>query len=307
MGVKVAGLIAVLLCATPLEAQATVPLGRSSADSSVGPAPALVAATPQPLRLAPPPDTAVEDTAAPGPFFTGRDAAIAGAFTAGAILATTFDSRFASWLQTRRSHENQFVHNSAAAFGFMGNPAPEIIGVALYGVGRIAHARPVAALGLHGLEAIALSGAITGVVKLAAGRARPYVSEDHSPNDFEFARGFKGHDYQSFPSGHATTAFAVASAVTAESKHFWPEHEYLVGTVMFAGASMVGVSRLYHDQHWSSDVIVGAMIGTFSGFKVVEYDYRHRDNFIDRLLLATRIVPAEDGRTYVAVTLATPH
>lgn len=250
-------------------------------------------------------DAVPQDTAAPGPFFIRRDAVIAGAFVAGAIVATRFDSRLATWLQTRRSHENSFVHNTAAAFRFLGEPAPEIIGVALYGIGRAAHARPVAALGLHGLEAIVLATGFTGVVKLAAGRARPYVSQDHSPNDFEFARGFKGHDYQSFPSGHATTAFAVASAVTAESKHFWPNHEYLVGTFMFTGAGLIGVSRLYHDQHWASDVITGAMIGTFSGFKVVEYDYRHPDNLLDRLLLGARVAPDENGRLYLSVTLGT--
>lgn len=273
---------ATLLCASPVAAQR--PVRSALTDTTAA-------------------EQAAPDTAAPAPFFTEKDAIIAASFAAGAIVATRFDSRFAKWLQLERQHESTFVHDAAAAFRFMGQPAPQIIGAGLYAVGRLTHSRPVAALGLHGFEAMIMGTSITSVIKLTAGRARPYVSTDVDPHDFAFGRGFKGRDWQSFPSGHATTAFSVASAVTAESTHFWPGHEYLVGGVLFSGASMVALSRLYHDQHWTSDVIMGAAIGTFSGFKVVEYDYRHPDNFLDRVLLSSSVTPLGDGGVLFAVSL----
>ena len=53
----------------------------------------------------------------------------------------------------------------------------------------------------------------------------------------------------------------------------------------------MGASRIYNDDHWVSDVIVGAGIGTFSGLKVVRYNHSHTGNRLDRWLLSTSIVP----------------
>src|SRR5215213_10617429 len=68
-------------------------------------------------------------------------------------------------------------------------PISPIIGGGLYVVGRIGHYDRVADLGLHSTEAILLGGGITSLIKGLAGRARPYVSADTSPHDFQFGRG----------------------------------------------------------------------------------------------------------------------
>jgi membrane-associated phospholipid phosphatase len=61
------------------------------------------------------------------------------------------------------------------------------------------------------------------------------------------------------------------------------------------GATLVGLSRIYHDAHWASDVALGAAIGTFGGLKVVRYSHHHPDNFIDRIMLPMRVVPSPQG------------
>ncbi len=246
------------------------------------------------------------------PFFTYRDALLLGGFVAGTIAIAPLDRHLAHTFQDPRLQENSAFKSAASFFGFMGQPAPQIIGVGLYGVGRLAHVHRMAALGLHGLESMVLATAITDVGKITLGRARPYVNKDTLALDFGFLRGFKGRDYQSFPSGHATTAFAAASAVTAETSHWideshwWPGWKLVIGTTMYGGATLIGVSRMYHNEHFASDVLAGAAIGTFSGIKVVRFVYRHPKNRVDRALLATRIFATPDGATYLAWSVASP-
>jgi membrane-associated phospholipid phosphatase len=247
------------------------------------------------------------------PFFTLQDAALAGGFVLGTIALAQVDARLAQTLQDPGLQESGPVEEGARFFRFMGSPGPAIIGVLLYGVGRTTHQRSVAALGLHGLEAVALAEAFVKPIKGFAGRARPFVQADTAPNDFVFLRGFReGRDFSSFPSGHTAAAFAAAATTTAEAIHWadaegwWSGWKYVIGGTLFTGATLVGISRMYHDEHWASDVIGGAAIGTFSGFKVVKYAYRHPDNRIDRWLLPLTMAPSPDGSGGVLLAWRVP-
>ena len=78
---------------------------------------------------------------------------------------------------------------------------------------------------------------------------------------------------------------------------------WIIGPLMYGGATAVGLSRMYHNRHWASDVVIGAAIGTFSGRKVVQYVHGHPGNRIDRAILRTSIAPLRDGGVLVAVDL----
>ena len=252
------------------------------------------------------------DSARPAePFFTKRDIYRAAGFVAAVGIASRFDKKLADWSQTSGLQDSQTLQHVGNFFNFMGQPAPQIIGVGLFATGKIIHSNRTQRLGLHGFEAMLMSNVITTTIKGLAGRERPIkgieLGGQHDPDNFKFFRGFTGGSgYQSFPSGHATTAFAAASAVTSEITEWQHESNWsptvplVVGITMYGGATMVGWARMYKDKHWASDVMAGAMIGTFSGIKVVRYSYRHPHNWADKTLLSANVVPMTDGRTAVA-------
>ncbi len=123
----------------------------------------------------------------------------------------------------------------------------------LYGGGMVWH-RPT--LRRTAVEALAASvvagGVVTPLIKLAAGRARP-----RQKLGTEAFVPFSGDE--SFPSGHTTQAFAVASVIAAESPSLW------VDLLAYGLAGSVGAARVYHDAHFLSDVAAGAAIGTLVG------------------------------------------
>lgn len=102
------------------------------------------------------------------------------------------------------------------------------------------------------LEAMVYANLVTGALKGVAGRARPWQEE--GPAAF---RPFSGD--KSFPSGHATTVFAVLTPWFA----YYPS-PYSASLVALAGG--VAVARLSGDYHWFTDVVAGGAIGFTTGY-----------------------------------------
>ncbi len=205
----------------------------------------------------------------------------------GAATAAMFplDRHLASVVRDEDLVTNRTLKRVAAGFRFMGGPGPLVIGAAMYVTGRATHNRRMAELAVHGTEALFVGVGTTFALKTVLGRARPYTSADTNPHSFGLGRGFRSADYQSFPSGHTTAAFSVAAAVTSETHDWWPQYTWLIGTVMYGGATLVGMSRMYDDKHWASDVAIGAAVGTFAGLKTVRFNHTHTGNRMDRWLL----------------------
>ena len=229
------------------------------------------------------------------PLFTWRDAILAGAFAVTARAVHPLDERFRERLQDSSTQANRKLQTLATFVRTTATPGSYIIGTSMYAVGRLAKNRKLASLGLHGTEALIAGEVVAGVVKVVVGRQRPSVTPA-DPNNYQFMRGLSGGDrYRSFPSGHTVSAFAAAAAVTAETARNAPNTRWIVGPVLYTGAALVGVSRMYNNRHWASDVIIGAGIGTFAGLKVVRFNDSHAGNRVDRFFLTGSLVPAPDG------------
>ena len=238
------------------------------------------------------------------PFFTRKDAILAGSFVGATALMFPLDKQAAHALQDSSTQTNRFLKHTTTDVEIITSPGAYIIGGALYAVGRLGKWDRMADLGWHGTEAVLFAQGVTTVLKGAVGRGRPFLSDGTDPGDYHPGKGFSQADYTSFPSGHTSTAFAAAAAVTNETTRWWPRSVWIVGPLMYGGATAVGLSRMYHNRHWGSDVLLGAAIGTFSGRKVVQYAHGHPGNRLDRIMLRTTVVP--DGRGGVSVGTSIP-
>jgi len=219
----------------------------------------------------------------PKPLFTWGDAALFGGLTVATVAIAPLDRRIADALLDSTVQANRFFGQVAAFVRTVADPGSVIIGVSLYTYGRLAKDERAADLGLHGTEALAI-GTLTGTfLKGVFGRERPYVKRD--PHSYKFGRGFGQDRFRSFPSGHTIAAFAAAAAVTSETRRWWKGSDWVVGPLLYGGAALTGASRMYHNRHWASDVIMGAAIGTMAGLKVVRYSHAHPNNAVDRWLL----------------------
>lgn len=239
--------------------------------------------------------TVLPDTTQHRSLFTSADALLAVGFVGATVAMFPADRSIARRLANENSKANQFFDKSASGFENLSVPGAFIILPAVYAFGHYTHRPDVADLGWHATEAVIVATGVTGVLKGLLGRSRPYVTKDSSPNDFRFGKGFIGEDRSSFPSAHTAIAFAAASSVTSEVQHLWPGHTWIVAPVMYSGATLVGLGRMYHNLHWASDVALGAGLGTFIGLKTVRYAHLHPDNRLDQWLLGTTVAPSSTG------------
>ncbi|MCX8011311.1 MAG: phosphatase PAP2 family protein, partial [Ignavibacteria bacterium] len=61
------------------------------------------------------------------------------------------------------------------------------------------------------------------------------------------------------PSGHAILSFSLSSVIAAHVENCW------LKTLIFTPAVVTGISRIYQNQHWTSDVFLGGMLGYIIG------------------------------------------
>ena len=149
---------------------------------------------------------------------------------------------------------------------------PTLIGasLAVYAFGRIKDEPKVSHLGMDLVRAMAVNETLTQTLKYTVRRERPDGSDKHS-----------------FPSGHASTTFAVATVLERHLGWKGALPVYLFSTY-------VATSRLHDNRHNLSDVIFGAAVGIISGRTVT----RHGSSGY-----STDIVPVRRG----AMVLVTRH
>lgn len=146
------------------------------------------------------------------------------------------------------------VFGLARLYGERWTPVVVATGLFLAGWGTGSERLRRAGLAVGGAAVVAAVAG--GVLKVGVGRARPSLHE----GTWVFRSPGWRNSYQSFPSGHTAIAFAISAALV-ESCALPPEG----AASLYAVAALTGVSRLYHGQHWFSDVVAGAILGYTAG------------------------------------------
>ena len=66
----------------------------------------------------------------------------------------------------------------------------------------------------------------------------------------------------------------------------------------YGAAMLVGVARLYKNQHWASDVAAGAGVGTMSGILFDRYNRKYPSNIFNRIFLPHAVLPDHGRLTF---------
>jgi membrane-associated phospholipid phosphatase len=132
------------------------------------------------------------------------------------------------------------------------------------------------------------SGLVTPAVEYGSGRYRPSAT-----TAIWYAQPFSGN--LSFPSGHTTQAFALAAVISGHYPQPW------VRVTAFFVAGCVALARIHLNQHYASDVVAGALIGTAIGGTVVTLNEKRRATSEGaRLAVTPLLLPRGGGLRFAA-------
>lgn len=149
------------------------------------------------------------------------------------------------------------VDSLADGAKLLGSPPVTLAtGVLLYGWGRLVADEYQAETGKLATQAVLAAEAATLVLKYSTGRERPDAEAGaDSFHPFDFADGYN----DALPSAHTAGAFALAAVMARRAESTWAP------PLWYGLATVLGASRIYQDEHWTSDVLLGALIGELAG------------------------------------------
>jgi membrane-associated phospholipid phosphatase len=184
--------------------------------------------------------------------------------TGGLVLTTAaLDKPIRDLAQRNRSASSDRFFRDIEKFGTKQYGLPLLAG--FYGYGVLENDNEAKAVALDGLSASVISSLATSAIKGVVGRRRPNTGR--GPQSFDPFQG----DY-SFPSGHATGAFAFASVIATH----YDDNPWIVGT-SYGVAGLVGLARIELNAHWASDVVAGSLIGGVIGHHLVHFNEQWRE------------------------------
>jgi membrane-associated phospholipid phosphatase len=128
------------------------------------------------------------------------------------------------------------------------------------------------------VESVALAEGITKGIKYLVGRTRPFGNM--GTFHFDPLRIPPPSSSLSFPSGHATTAFALSSVIAEQYRNIY------LTFALYGWATVVALARVNNNAHFVSDVLWGAVIGISVGRTIVKFNKKNTSEKIRLALLS---------------------
>lgn len=155
-----------------------------------------------------------------------------------------------------------FEHPRLDQVGTVGNRLGDavtlvFISLVIGTIGYLRNSKKLQMLCLHSLLAHGLVGLFAQILKHSLGRPRPRHM-DKGP--WEIGLSFES-GYDSFPSGHTSASFAVATVLA----YYFPKGKFL----WFGLAAFVGMCRVTKGSHFPTDVLGGLLLGIVTGLGLV--------------------------------------
>lgn len=201
-------------------------------------------------------------------YFDDDDFIMTGIIVGATAFSLTFDNPIRNKAEEIQSSPLDKITRWGENFG----NGRYVIGLSglLYIGGHIFADNELRKTGLMLTEAIFMNGVITTGLKIITGRSRPSRNNGNTDMDF-FEMEFEDEE-NSLPSGHTSTAFAVATVLSERIENLYAS----IGLYSLAG--LTAFQRIYKDKHWLSDTILGAALGTVIGLKVVKLNSESENN-----------------------------
>lgn len=189
----------------------------------------------------------------------------------GATVGTTLGIyAFDDELRTYFVNQKDDVSNALLEYGWYAGSPQNNYGAqgAVYLTGLFTRNEKLRRTGVLLLSSATATGFLQQLTKSLTGRARPQTNL--GKNHFKPFGGSAG--YRSFPSGHAVLTFTNAHVIAKQFNSWW------VKAPIYAIGVVPGLSRIYQEQHWASDVFLSWVMSYF----VVESIDRYLDSKYDK-------------------------
>jgi membrane-associated phospholipid phosphatase len=191
------------------------------------------------------------------------------------------DAKIQTWVQDHKTTTANNIGDDVTGLGH-GKYTPALLG-GMYLYGHVAGDGKARKTALLSVESFVLTGIFVQTIKYSTHRHRPNTGDPYHTFDGPSLHGTNATS--SFPSGHGSSAFAVATVIASEYDNA------VVPPLAYGVATITALNRVMHNAHWPSDTFVGAAIGYFTG-KAIVASHRGRDN---RLSLAPMMEESNIG------------
>ena len=192
--------------------------------------------------------------------------------TASVIIGTTvglyaYDTKIKNWIQGHRNDWSDKIAKYVKPFGNGRYTIPSL-GL-LYIYGHFFDDWKSRKVALLSIESFVITHCFVQTLKFSGHRHRPTTGDPYNTWN---GPSFSNHNL-SFPSGHASSAFAIATVIASEYDDIM-----VIPPLAYGIATLTALSRVNDNDHWTSDIFLGSAIGYFTAKAIVGFHSKKENN-----------------------------